>query len=468
VVEHGGNGGGDDHSGYVGRPATELARAVREGRVSAVELARVHLDQLVHVEHRLGAFVSVRRAAAIEDAEAVDAHPDRDQLPLAGVPVAIKDIVDIAGEPTRHGSRATSSAPATADHPLVARLREAGAIVLGKTRCPELSIWGSSEDEDGIAVSPWDPSRSAGGSSGGSGAAVAAGVVPLALASDGMGSIRIPAAANGCVGLKPGDDLTPELIGDERHWYGMCRFGPIATTVADAALMMDVLAGTDQLREVDRSPRPLRVAVSWRPPLAGLTVNRVWIEAALEAGRLLNHAGHDVRRADPPYDPLSGAAALARWMQGAGRDVELLGLDPDQLQPRTRGHVAAGERLRTTMPVEAAQAERWRSRVLPFLTEHDVLVLPTFSRMQLSADRWHERPWLANLIANAAFGAFNLAWNLADVPVAAVPMWHDRGRPLSVQVVAAPGREDLVLSVAAQLEALAPWARHAPGWGVAS
>jgi amidase len=468
VVSHGRHDGGADPTGYVGRPATELARAVREGRVSAVELANAHLDQLAHVEHRLGAFVSVRREAAVADAEAVDARPDRDQLPLAGVPVAIKDIVDIAGEPTRHGSRATSSAPATADHPLVARLREAGAIVLGKTRCPELSIWGSSEDEDGIAVSPWDPSRSAGGSSGGSGAAVAAGVVPLALASDGMGSIRIPAAANGCVGLKPGDDLTPEMIGDERHWYGMCRFGPIATTVADAALMMDVLAGTDQLREVDPSPQPLRVAVSWRAPLAGMTVNRVWIEAALEAGRLLNHAGHDVRRADPPYDPLTATAATARWMQGAVRDVELLGLDRAQLQPRTRGHVAAGERMRATMPVEAAQAERWRARVLPFLAEHDVLVLPTFSRMQLSADRWHERPWLANLIANAAFGAFNPVWNLADVPVAAVPMWHDRGRPLSVQIVAAPGREDLVLSVAAQLEALAPWARHAPGWGVAS
>jgi amidase len=466
VVEHGRHDGGAEPTGYVGRPATELARAVREGRISAVELANAHLDQLAQVEHRLGAFVSVRRTAAIADAAAVDARPDRHQLPLAGVPVAIKDIVDIAGEPTRHGSRATSSAPATTDHPLVARLREAGAIVLGKTRCPELSIWGSSEDEDGIAVSPWDPSRSAGGSSGGSAAAVAAGVVPLALASDGMGSIRIPAAANGCFGLKPGEDLTPEMISDERHWFGMCRFGPIATTVADAALMMDVLAGVERFREVDPSPRPLRVAVSWKSPLAGMTVNRVWIEAAIEAGRLLNHAGHDVQRADPPYDPLTASAATARWMQGAARDVELLGLDRDQLQPRTRGHVAAGERLRGTMPVEAAQAERWRSRVLPMLTEHDVLVLPTFSRMQLSADRWHERPWLANLIANAAFGSFNPVWNLADVPAAAVPMWHDRGRPLSVQIIAAPGREDLVFSVAAQLEALAPWTRHAPGWGV--
>jgi amidase len=461
-------GDGTPPQGYVGRPATELARAVREGRVTAVELTRAHLDQLAAVEHRLGAFVSVRQQAALADAEAVDARPDRDRLPLAGVPVAVKDIVDITGEPTRHGSRATSSAPATTDHPLVARLREAGAIVLGRTRSPELSIWGTSEDEDGIAVSPWDPSRSAGGSSGGSGAAVAAGVVPLALASDGMGSIRMPAAANGCFGLKPGAELTPEMIGDEHHWYGLCRFGPIATTVADAALMMDVLAGTDRFRDVDPSPRPLRVAVSWKPPMAGLTVNRAWIEAALEAGRLLHHAGHEVRRADPPYDPQTAAAAIARWTQGAARDVELMGLDRDQLQPRTRGHVAAGERMRATLPVEAKQAERWRARLLPLLTEHDVLIVPTFSRVQLSADRWHERPWLANLIANTAFGSFNPAFNLADVPAAAVPMWQDRGRPLSVQVVAAHGREDVVLSVAAQLEALAPWTRHAPGWGIAT
>jgi amidase len=439
---------------------------VQEGRVTAVELTRLHLDQLADIEHRLGAFVTVRQHEALAEASAVDARADRDQLPLAGVPVAVKDIVDVAGEPTRHGSRATSPHPAEEDEPVVRRLREAGAIIIGKTRCPELSVWGASDDADVTTVSPWDPSRTAGGSSGGSGAAVAAGAVPLALASDGLGSIRIPAAANGVFGLKPGADLLPEYLEGERHWFGMSRFGPIATTVADAALMLDVLAGTTSFRRLAPIGRRLRIAVSWKPPFPGVTVTRAWIEAALEAGRLLNHAGHEVERADPPYDTQMAAAISARWMQGTAQDVELLGLDRDQLQARTRGHIAAGERMRAALPVTPAQAERWRSKVLPFLADHELLIVPTFARVQPSADTWHRRPWLANMLANLNAYPFTSPWNLADVPVAAVPVWHDRGRPLSVQVIAAPGREDLVLSVAAQLEEHAPWTRHAPGWGV--
>jgi amidase len=454
--------------GWVGRSATELAAAVQQGQVSAVDVARAHLDQLAEVEHRLGAFVSVRQHEAMAEAEMLDARTDLDQLPLAGVPVAVKDIVDVAGEPTRQGSLATSPEPAATDDLLVDRLRAAGAIIIGKTRCPELSLWGTSDDAAGTAVSPWDPTRSAGGSSGGSAAAVAAGVVPLALASDGLGSVRIPAAANGCVGIKPGADLIPELIEGERHWFGMCRFGPVATTVADAALMLGVLTGGERQGQATPPSTRLRVAVSWKSPVAGTAATRPWIEAALEAGRILRHTGHDVVRSDPPYDLALATAITARWVQGGLRDVELLGLDRDELQERTRGHVAAGERMRKLMPVDSEQAERWRDRVVPFLTEHDVLITPTFARAQPAADGWHLRSWAANVASNLRAYPFTSPWNLADVPVAAVPLWQDGGRPLSVQVVAAPGREDLVLSVAAQLESSAPWTRHAPGWGVAS
>jgi amidase len=459
-------GGADRAAGFVGRPATELAAAVQQGQVSAVDLVRAHLDHLAAVEHRLGAFVSIRAQEALSEAAAVDADTDRHLLPLAGVPVAIKDVADVAGEPTRHGSAATSPLPVGEDEEVVARIRAAGAIVIGKTRCPELSLWGTSDHEEGTAVSPWDPTRTAGGSSGGSGAAVAAGVVPVALASDGLGSIRIPAAATGCVGIKPGEDLLPVLVGGAHHWFGLSRYGPIATTVADAALLLDVMAGTERFRDPAPAPDRLRVAVSWKPPLPGLNISRSWIEAALEAGRILNHAGHDVHHADPPYEAAAVSAIMARWVQGAAQDVERMGLDRDRLQPRTRSHVAAGERLRGFMPVTPAQAERWRQRVLPFLADHDVLLMPTFARLQPTAQTWHRRPWLANVAVNLGAYPFTSAWNLADVPAAAVPMWQDRGRPLSVQVIAGPGREELVLSVAAQLEAHAPWTRHAPGWGV--
>jgi amidase len=450
----------------VGRPATELAAAVRAGETTATEVVRAHLDQLAEVEHRLGAFVSTRRRAALNEAASVDARQDRFALPLAGVPVAIKDVVDVSGESTRYGSRATSKDPALRDHPIVKRLRAAGAVVIGKTRCSELSVWGTSDDVDGIAVSPWDPTRSAGGSSGGSGAAVAAGIVPLALASDGLGSIRIPAAACGVVGIKPGADLAEMELAGQPHGFGMSRFGPIATTVADAALMLDVIAGSTTLREVQSVDRDLRVAVSWKAAAPGVVVAPAWRETAIEAGRLLNHAGHRVVHEDPPYERQTVQAIIARWTQGVGADVAALDLDVDELQPRTRAHLGSGERLAKVAPVREEDAIRWRERVAPFFEEHDVLITPAFARSQPAATAWHTKPWAANFAGNLSSYPFSAAWNLADLPAIVVPLWQDGGRPLAVQIVAGPGREALVLAVAAHLEALVPWTRHAPGWGL--
>ncbi|MEX0831025.1 MAG: amidase [Nitriliruptoraceae bacterium] len=450
----------------VGRTAIDLAETVRRGELKAVDVVRAHLDHLAKVEHRLGAFVSVRRRAALAEAEAVDGHPDRSTMPLAGVPIAIKDVIDVAGEPTRHGSQATSAVPALTDDPIVARLRAAGAIVIGKTRCPELSLWGTSDEVTGTAVSPWDPTRTAGGSSGGSGAAVGAGIVPIALATDGLGSIRIPAASCGAVGIKPGQDLLPEMIGGEHHLFGMARIGPIATTVADAALMLDVMAGTDALRQVQPVAGRLRIAVSYRPPAPGIAVTSPWREAAIEAGRLLNHAGHIVERDDPPYEQATVQAGIARWTQGAARDVDALGLRLADLEPRTRAHVARGAQLARVRPVRDDDSDRWRERMAPFFDAHDVLLTPAFARSQPSAGPWHTKPWVKNMAANMSAYPFLGPWNLADVPAAVVPLWQAGGRPLSVQIVARQGREDLVLSVAALFESMVPWTRHAPGWGV--
>jgi amidase len=450
----------------VGRPATELAALVRSGEVAAVEVVRAHIEQLAAVEHRLGAFVATRRRHALEEAEELDARSDRDSLPLAGVPVAVKDVVDVKGEPTRYGSEATSAEPADEDAPVVAALRAAGAIVIGKTRCPELEIWGTSEDAGGSTVSPWDPTRTAGGSSGGSAAAVSAGIVPIALGSDGFGSLRVPAAACGTVGIRPGAPHAPQVVDGEHHWFGMSRFGPIATTVADAALALDVIAGTTHLRDVRPVDDGLRVAVSWRSPAPGVVVSSSWREAALEAGRLLNHAGHEVMHDDPPYDRATVQAAIGRWTAGPGAEVAARGLDLDRLQPRTRAHVAAGERFAKVSPIREEQVERWRDRLAPFFAEHDILITPAFARPQPAADAWNTKPWTANMAANFSAYPFLGAWNLADLPAIVVPLWQDGGRPLSVQVVASAGREDLVLSVAALLEAMVPWRRHAPGWGV--
>ena len=450
---------------HVGRTAVELARRVSNGECSARSVVQAHLDHLAEVEHRLGAFVTVRSETALAEADAVDHHPDRATLPLAGVPVAVTDVIDVAGEPTRHGSLATSQEPASADDPLVRRLKDAGAVILGKTRGPELSLWGTSDDPTATVVSPWDPTRGAGGSSGGSAAAVSAGVVPVAVGTDGLGSVRIPAAACGVIGFRPGAPHLGVELGGQPRWFGMTRFGSLATTVADAVLLTKVLSGARFTLDGVLS-EPLDVAVSWRAPAPGVTVSNAWREAALEAGRLLHHAGHEVTRADPPYDRATVQAVVARWTQGAGADLAALELDPELLQPRTRAHIAAGERLGKVVEVTDDDVLRWRERLAPFFAEHDVLLTPAFARAQPSATAWHTRPWAANIAANLSAFPFTAAWNLADIPSAVVPLWEEGGRPLSVQIVADVGREDRVLAVAALLGSMVPQPRHAPGWGV--
>ena len=450
----------------LGGTARDIAQAVQAGYVTATAVARAHLDHLAAVEPRLQAYSRVLRTEALTDAARTDAHADRASLPLAGVPVAVKDIVDVAGQPAMHGSRALPERPAVEDDPLVAALRQAGASVLGKTRCPELSIWGTSDDPDGTTVSPWAQGRTAGGSSGGSGAAVAAGTVALALASDGLGSVRIPAAASGVVGIRPGADLLPATMRNgDPHWFGMTRYGPIATTVADAALALSVLTGRPEFARVAPVERPLRVAVSWRPP-APIPVAESISRSMIDAGWLLHSRGHRVRRAEVPYDLSTTAAVLARWTQGAARDVADLDADPRLLQRRTRVHAGVGRALARLWPVREEQAQRWRSKIGPLLNDHDVLLTPVMARPQPEAIVWHQRGWLANLTSNFLAYPFPSAWNLADVPAISVPIGTREGQPMAVQVVAGPGKEALVLSVAAQLEELAPWRRHPQGWGL--
>ncbi|MGP4089216.1 amidase family protein, partial [Streptomyces sp. KR55] len=189
---------------WVGRTAVEIAAAVREKRVTPREVMAEHLERIERIDGRVGAFRTVRAKAALAEADEVGARGDLGELPLAGVPVAVKDNLAVRGEAVRIGSAATADTPADQDHVTVARLRAAGAVVVGLTNVPELCVFGTTEGVHGIARNPWDTTRTAGGSSGGSAAAVAAGLVPIALGNDGMGSLRIPAANCGVVTIKPG------------------------------------------------------------------------------------------------------------------------------------------------------------------------------------------------------------------------------------------------------------------------
>jgi amidase len=236
-------------SSSLGVSATELAADVRAGRRSPRQLVEAVLSRIEAIDGELGAFQVVRRDAALAEADAVAARSDLSTLPLAGVPVAVKDNVPVTGEPMRDGSAGSDPTPQTRDHEVVRRLRAAGAVVVGLTAVPELCVFGATDSVFGVTRNPWSLSRTPGGSSGGSAAAVASAMVPVAHGNDGMGSIRIPAACTGLVGIKPGLGTVPAQLGNG-SWFDMAENGPLATTVADCALVLSVLADRPEFATV--------------------------------------------------------------------------------------------------------------------------------------------------------------------------------------------------------------------------
>lgn len=441
----------------------EIAAAVRSGKLTARDATERALERIEKLDETIGAFQEVRVFKSLHEADAVDARKDKADLPLAGVPVPIKDNVPVAGEPMRMGSAGSDPAPQHEDHEIVRRLREAGAVVVGLTRVPELCVFGATDSVFGTTHNPWDLTRTPGGSSGGAAAAVASGMVPAAHGNDGMGSIRIPSACCGLVGIKPGLGVVPAELGNG-SWFDMAENGSLATTVQDAALLLSVMAGRPDLATV-ANPGTLRVAMSTKAPLPGISVDEHWAAAVRETAVLLRGAGHTVREENPPYGQVSGPSELVRWFAGTELDARLLA-DRDQLETRIRRHAAAGRRvLRLGLP-RAKGRQRWQRRVEGFFADLDVLVTPTLAQPPIAAKAWARKGWLANMWANAHYAPFSAHWNLAGWPAMAVPAGlHPNGTPLSVQLVAKPGGEALLLAVAAQLEKLRPWPRTAPSVG---
>ena len=442
--------------------ATEIAAGVRSGELSAPEVVSASLARIAARDERLGAFQVVRGDRALADAEALAARTDLATAPLAGVPIAIKDNVQVAGEPLRNGSLLTSDAPQPADHPVVARLRAAGAVVVGLTKVPELCVFAATDSPFGITRNPWETTRTPGGSSGGSAAAVAAGMVPVAHGADGMGSIRIPAACCGLVGIKPGSGVVPAHLGPN-DWYGMAENGALATTVADAALLLSVMADQPDLAAVAEPDRPLRVAVSAKPPITGVTLDVEHLRALIRTVRLLASAGHPFERVDPPY-PVNPLPVLARWFAGASSDAE--GMDRDRLDPAVRFHVGLGDQVRARNLVKDLPRDAFRTELARYFDRFDLLVTPTLAQPPIAAARWGQRAWPRTFAANARYAPYPAPWNYAGYPALSVPAGvHPRtGTPLAVQLVAPDGGEPLLLGVAALLERLAPWRRVAPGY----
>ena len=445
------------------------AELIRGGDVSSRELVDLYLDRIERLNPRLNAFTDVFDGPGRAEADAADERRSAgEEAPLLGVPVAIKDIVDVEGVVTQFGTRAFDR-PAAGDGEMVARLRRAGAVILAKTTLPELAICGFTESKGwGATRNPWNTDRSPGGSSGGSAAAVAAGLCAAATASDGAGSIRIPAAFCGLFGLKPQRRRVPLEPPD--HWNGMSVNGCVTRTVADTALYFDVVADGGEQSHVQAAATPpgrLRIAISDRPArviLPPIVTDEVK-SALTETEELLRSLGHDVRRHDPSFG-MRGNNFVVRYLTGIRE--ELSGVPhPERLEARTRGF----ERLGALYPPFAVRrANRLASADAEAINrswgDFDVLVTPSVGEPAIEVGRWEGKGALSTVLGMSRTYCFTPIWNHTGQPAAAVPSgFTDDGLPLSVTLVGHPNAEPLLLSLAAQIESERPWAdRRPPGF----
>jgi amidase len=434
--------------------ANETARRVGSGELDPVEVVEATLQRIEALDSRLHAYVAVMADSARAEAQALRGRSDIASLPLAGVPVAVKDNVEVAGQPVTHGSQATPRTPAAEDALLVRRLREAGAVVVGRTVMPELAIWPFTEPEAyEHPRNPWQEDRTPGGSSGGSAVAVAARMAAIAVASDGGGSIRIPAACCGLVGLKPAPGMVPVPGPRDDHWFGLSAFGALARTVEDAALAVDVMAGRNQLRDVRPPAQSLRIAVSTRHPVFGARVSPEVRDRVAALADALSGAGHTVSRADPRY-PMLPTQFTSRWLAGIAQDAQ--GLDPSQMEARTRAMARRGQR--SLHKVRPAAESAFAAYAAEWLARHDLLMTPVLAAPAVPIGRWRGRGWVSTMLGVARWMGYTNSWNVAGAATVAVPAGlSSGGLPLGVQLVGRPGTEGTLLSVARQLESLQPW-----------
>jgi amidase len=449
-------------------PALEQARLVRERKVSPVELVDEYLARIERLDPVLNAYVTVCAEEALAQARSPVNGP------FAGVPLPIKDLVETAGIRTTFSCRAFADNVPAEDVELVRRIRAAGFVVLGKTNTPEFGTTAVTESElNGICRNPWETSRTPGGSSGGAAAAVAAGLAPLAQASDGGGSIRIPASCCGLFGLKPTRGRTSSApYGDS---FGLSVQGPLARTVADAAAYLDATAGPEPgdpyvappperpfLYEVGAPPGRLRVALVLEPPTQG-RVDPACAAAARDAAALLAELGHDIEEVSIPWQ----SGDLAELFAIVWQTIPTLYAVPDrsQLEPLNAEFAARANATSSADYVRAyVQLQRYGRRVAAFVAGYDLVLTPTLALPPVPVG-WVREPEDAwEQYARAIeFTPFTPPVNVAGLPAASAPFsWTDDDLPIGVQLIASSGGEPVLLRVAAQIEEARPWVERRP------
>jgi len=460
--------------------ALDQAAAIRAGEVSPADLAAHYFDRIARLDDRIGAYLTVTAELAKEQAtraeERLRSDPDPGRLPpLFGVPIAVKDVTRIEGVRCTYGSAAFSDSTADADDHVVTKLRAAGTVFLGKTNTPEFALTCYTENRIGPPTrNPWDLERSPGGSSGGSGAAVAAGLAPLAHGTDHGGSIRIPASACGIVGIKPGRGRVSN--GPRGEYSGMSAHGPMARTVADAAALLDAMAGPmpgdavtappagDRFLDcARRDPGRLRIAVVGTPLLPA-DIHPDCREAQQQTAKVLASLGHEIAEADLP-DVSELADAFISVMSCIAAVPEIP--DENVLMPFTRtlrmiAEGVSGQRLARALTTFQTVTARLASSLF---AQHDIVLSPTLATPPPAVGGLRDdEDQDAEFAAQAAFMPFTPLYNPCGLPSMSLPaLWNADGLPIGVMLSGRHGSEGTLISVAAQIEAARPWANHKPG-----
>jgi amidase len=456
-------------------PATELAEMVRFKKVSPVELVDVYAKRIEELNPKIGAYLTTTLDQAREQAKGAEAAVNDDDLPpFHGVPISIKDLNETAGVRTTHGCAAFSDRISDHDDEVVARIKRAGFIMLGKTNTPEFGTT-CFTDPPGYfpARNPWDTERTTGGSSGGAAGAIAAGLCPISQGSDGGGSIRIPASLCGLFGIKPSRGRVSANPGPQSF---LSQSGPIARTVLDAAAFLDVVAGyatgdswwaAPPIRpfadEAGREPGRLRVAISV-VPLFETDVSAANTQGARDAAELLGDLGHDLVEADPPkWSDRLAEDFLITWA------VNTASVDPmppfETLEPVNQALIEFARAIEA--PEYAAAEARIMSEsrhLVRFFDDIDVLVTPSVAGPPpiIGSYRDPNEP-IAELLNAAALVPFTPPWNTTGQPAVSVPLyWDGNGLPVGVQLVGRPGDEATLIRLSAQLEEANPWADKRP------
>ena len=473
------------------RGAGELAGMVRSGEISARELVQSSLDRIEELNPALNAFVEVDAERALLAADEVKPGDER---PFAGVPIAIKNLRAVKGLRFTYGCSLMADHVPEHDHNSVRRLKEAGFLIVGTTTLPEYGILPTSEARlFGPTRNPWDTQRTAGGSSGGAAAAVAAGMVPVAHGTDGGGSIRIPAACCGLVGLKPSRgriSVAPEM-GDSP----LTTDGVLTRTVADTAAILDVLAGYETgdatwapppaepfATAAGRAPSSaigerggrLRIATTTLPPIADAVVDEMCSRAVTDASELLRSLGHEVEEVDPPW-PVEGLTevfgvvfAIHIAMSIAASGV-IAGREPtaEDMEPMSWAIFSMVQNLNAVQGAGlAVQLQGIARQLVSFLAPYDALLIPALAERPLPLgllDTAAENP-MGTFSRSALFTPFTALFNADGQPAISLPLFQgEDGLPLGVQIVGRPAGEAALLALATQLEEANPWAeRRAP------